>query len=49
MLKYGSFRFAMKYDMAPQTPKLIFNFFFSPSVRMTRKNINFEDKKNPKK
>ena len=37
--------------ITPHIPKLLqknFVPFFSPSIRMSRKNINFEDKKNKK-
>ena len=51
MLKYGSFRSTIKYEIAPQTPKLIFKkiTLFSSSTRMSGKDINFEDKKIKKK
>ena len=48
MLKYDTFRSAIKYEIAPQIPnykKKILLVFFLPSIRMSVKNINFEDKK----
>ena len=51
MLKYDSFRSTIKYKITPQTPKLLknnFYFFFSQSISMSGKNINFEHKKSTK-
>ena len=45
MLKNGSFRSTIKYEIPPQTPKLQKIYFFSPSIRMSGENINLEDKK----
>ena len=47
MLKYDSFRPATKYEITPQTPKLLEKeiYFFSRSIRMSGKNIHLEDKK----
>ena len=50
MLKYCSFRLPIKYMIIPCTPKLFLKkfTFFSSSIRMSGKNVNFGDKKNQK-
>ena len=47
MLKYDSFRPTVKYAITLCIPKIIikkFYFFFSSSMRMNGKNVNFGDK-----
>ena len=50
MLKYSSFISTIKYEIPPQAPKLLLKnvTFFSPSIKISRKNINLEDKKRKK-
>ena len=47
MLKYGSFRSTIKYEIAPLAPKLLWKelYFFSPSMKTSGENIKFDDKK----
>ena len=46
-MKYDSFILTVKYEIIPCTPNsLLENFtFFSSSIRMSGKNVNFGDKK----
>ena len=52
MLKYSLFRLTVKYEITPCTHKTfikkILLFFFSYSIRISGKNVNFGDKKNQK-
>ena len=49
MLQYGSFRSTVKYNIAPQTPKLFLKNPFFTSIRMSEKSIKFDDKKSKKR
>ena len=47
-LKYYLYRPISKYNIFTRHPKYykkLFYFFFSPSIRMSGKSINFDDKK----
>ena len=47
MVKYILFRPTVKYEIIPYTSKLLKKknlLFFSPSIRMSEKNVNFGDK-----
>ena len=51
-LKYHLHRPVLKHNLFTRHLnyyKKIFYIFFSPSIRMSRKSINFEDKKNQQK
>ena len=45
MLKYDSFRPTVKYAITPCTPKSLLKnlLFFSSSIRMSEKNVDFGD------
>ena len=49
MLKYGPSRSTIKRDHSLDTQTVIKKLLFSPSIRMSGKNINFDDQRVNKK